>query len=192
MSTGRGSRFASPAAALACGLVLACPAQAEDEPERVTGVITGVLDGDTLRVQLRSGPTVVRLAYVDAPEMRQPDGIEAARALYAKLPGTRVKLEVLSEDPSGWMTAVVYDGDDNINAWVVKEGHAWVDRAQATDPSYCFFENAARSVKRGLWSYEEWLAPWEYREGGKGKAMRYTDYRKADAASCIAELKPKT
>jgi hypothetical protein len=30
---------------------------------------------------------------------------------------------------------------------------------------------------------------WEKgRERGKGKAMRYTDYRKATAASCIAEM----
>ena len=66
---GRGSRSVSLAAALACGVVLAFPAPAEEVPDRVTGVITGVLDGDTLRVQLRSGPSVVRLAYVDAPRL---------------------------------------------------------------------------------------------------------------------------
>jgi hypothetical protein len=51
------------------------------------------------------------------------------------------------------------------------------------------WENGARVLKRGLWAREEWLAPWEWRQGGKGKAMRYTDYRQATTASCIAELR---
>jgi endonuclease YncB( thermonuclease family) len=188
---GRCSRFASRAAAFACGVALLHPAFAQDG-DALTGIVTGVLEGDTIRLQLPSGPTVVRLAYIDAPEPRQPDGPEARRALHGKLIGAKVRLEVTAKDAEGWLQGVVYLGDEDVNAWILKQGHAWVDRAQAKNPAYCMLENAARSLKRGLWAGEEWLAPWEWRQGGKGKAMRYTDYRKADAASCIAELGRKT
>lgn len=176
---------------MACGLALACGSAAQDD-ERVVGIVTGVLEGDAIRVQLPTGPTVVRLAYIDAPEPRQPGGPEARRALQAKIIGAEATFDVVATDSDGWLDAVVYLGDEDVNAWVVKQGHAWVDRAQASDPAYCILENAARSLRRGLWSREEWLAPWEWRQGGKGKAMRYTDYRNADVSSCIADISRRT
>jgi endonuclease YncB( thermonuclease family) len=102
-------------------------------------------------------------------------------------------------DPSGVVTAVkdgaepvvavVYHGDVNINGWMVKQGHAWAYGESADAPDYCVWESAARSLRRGLWSHEEWLAPWEWRQGGRGKAIFYTDYRRSTAASCIAEMR---
>ena len=154
----------------------------------LTGIVTGVMEGDTIRLQLPAGPHVIRLAGIDAPEPRQADGPAARRALHEKLIGAEVQLQVTAKDAEGWLQGIVFLGDEDINGWVVKQGHAWVDRTQRANPAYCLLENAARSLKRGLWAEEEWLAPWEWRQGGKGKAMRYTNYRNADAESCIGEL----
>jgi micrococcal nuclease len=188
VGTGSCSRFAREAAAIACGVALAFASFAQDGA-LTTGIVTAVLDGDTIKVHLATGPTVIRLGNIDAPEIRQPDGREARDALHAHIVGEEVALNVLSRKPDEWIVAVVYLRDENVNGWMVKQGHAWAYRQYAIDPDYCVWENAARSLKRGLWAREEWLAPWEWRQGGKGKAMRYTDFRKADAASCIAEMK---
>ena len=169
------------------GALLTLHAWAQDRP-LIHGTVTGVLDGDTLRIQLVTGPAVVRLAHIDAPEYRQPGGREARAALHEHVIGQEVALNVLSRDENGWLIAVAFFGNENLNGWVVKQGHAWAYRPDVDDPDYCVWENGARLLKRGLWAREEWLAPWEWREGGKGKAMRYTDYRKATAASCIAEM----
>jgi endonuclease YncB( thermonuclease family) len=191
VGTGRFARLALRAAAVACGVALALAARPQDGPP-VTGVVTAVLDGDTIMLQLADGPAVVRLAHIDAPEARQPGGPEARQALQGRVIGEKVSLQVVSRKPDEWLVAVVWLGDENVNGWMVKQGQAWAYRQYADDPDYCVWENAARSLKRGLWAREEWLAPWEWRQGGKGKAMRYTDYRKADASSCIAEMKHRT
>ncbi len=88
--------------------------------------------------------------------------------------------------------AVMYVGDENINAWLVKQGHAWAYRQYADSPEYCVLENAARSLRRGLWAREEWLAPWEWRLGGRGKAILYTNYSRETVASCIAAIGKKS
>lgn len=168
--------------------VLALQAHAQDRP-LIHGTITAVLDGDTLRVQLVTGPTVVRLANIDAPEFRQPGGKEARAALHERAVGEEVLLSIFSRNEAGLLVAVVFMGDENLNGWMVKQGHAWAYRPSIDDPDYCVWENGARLLKRGLWAREEFLAPWEWKLGGKGKAIRYTDYRKATAASCIAEMK---
>lgn len=172
--------------AVACSLALALSAWAGDKPA-LEGVVTAVLDGDMIRLQLTTGPVTVRLANIDAPETRQPGGPEARMALFDRLIGERVSIEVRSQDADEQMVAVVFLGDENINGWMVKQGHAWADRQQADAPDYCIWENGARSLRRGLWGREEWLAPWEWRQGGRGQAVFYSDYRRATAASCIAE-----
>jgi len=181
------TRSAPTLVAALCILAVSPGVHAEDRP-LIHGPVTAALDGDTLRMQLLTGPTVVRLANIDAPEFRQPGGKEARAALLERVVGEEVALSVRSRDENGWLLAVVYFRDENLNGWMVKQGHAWAYRAQADDPDYCVWENGARLLKRGLWSREEFLAPWEWRMGGKGKAIRYTDYRKATAASCIADM----
>ncbi len=89
------------------GALLALHAWAQDRP-LIHGTVTGVLDGNTLRTQLVTGPTVVRLAHIDAPELRQPGGKEARAALHERVIGREVALNVLSRDEDGWLVAVAY------------------------------------------------------------------------------------
>jgi endonuclease YncB( thermonuclease family) len=44
----------------------------------------------------------------------------------------------------------VYLGDENVNAWLVKQGNAWAYRQYSSDADYCIYEQAARSPDRGL------------------------------------------
>lgn len=107
-------------------------AQAKDAPALLAGRVTSVTDGDTIRVQLDSGPIVVRLSGIDAPERRQAWGPEARTALDRRVNGQEVLLEVVSQDRYDRLVATVYREDAvpewNVNAWLVQEGHAWVCR----------------------------------------------------------------
>jgi endonuclease YncB( thermonuclease family) len=150
VGAGRACRSSWATAAVACGLLLASGASAQDRP-RITGTVTGVFEGDTLRVQLVTGPTVVRLANIDAPEPRQPGGVEARMALHQRALGEEVSLDVVERDEHGWLVAVAWLGEENLNGWMVKQGHAWAYREKAKDPDYCVWENGARALKRGLW-----------------------------------------
>ncbi|MDO5642004.1 MAG: thermonuclease family protein [Paracoccus sp. (in: a-proteobacteria)] len=67
----------------------------------VTAIILSapdVTDGDTLR----AGGTHYRLWGVDAPERRQPGGVDAARVLVQIISGQRLTCEHMHTDRYGW------------------------------------------------------------------------------------------
>jgi len=175
------------AAAIACGFSLSLGANAL-ELSVLEGVVTKVIDGDTLRVQLSTGPVTVRLGEIDAPEAIQAGGGAATRALDSRVLGENVSLHVLARDVDERVVAVVYLGDENINAWMVKQGHAWAYRGHARDPGYCVWENAARSLRRGLWADRHWVAPWDWRLSQRDSLFFVSDYSNASAAGCIREI----
>src|SRR4051794_31732147 len=57
------------------------------------GTVSRVVDGDTLVVQLSTGPIKVRLYGIDAPEHNQPGGFESAVTLRSLVAGKQVSLE---------------------------------------------------------------------------------------------------
>ena len=80
------------------------------------GTVTRVVNGDTLVVQLSSGPIRVRLYGIDAPEHNQPGGREAAAALTSLVNGERVELEPINQDRYSRMVAHVLRGQLDVNA----------------------------------------------------------------------------
>jgi endonuclease YncB( thermonuclease family) len=174
--------------AIACGMALCFAASAQDEA-LVDGVVTGVVDGDTIKVQLSSGPAMVRLGHIDAPESYQAGGGAATKALHGRVVGEKVSLRAVREIQGESLVAVVFLGDENINAWMVKQGHAWAYRGFAEDPNYCVWENAARSLRRGLWASQskDWVAPWDWRMSKRDALFFVSDYSNASAAGCMRE-----
>jgi hypothetical protein len=152
--------------------------------------VTRVVDGDTLIVQLSSGRITVRLDSIDAPERSQPGGSAATSALQSLVGNQRVDLEVVTQDRYERMVAVVYVGETNVNAELVKDGHAWTFRRYATDPDYCRWEAAARDARLGLWARPamDRIAPWEYRALKRRQRETVTDYTNETAEHCIATL----
>lgn len=147
----------------------------------LVGTVTRVTDGDTLEVALASGPIIVRMGNIDAPEIRQPWGRNAAEALSDLVLHEEVALEVLMQDRYERLVAVVYVGDDSINRWMVERGHAWAYRQYLEDPAICTLEYEARVASQGLWSGDA-VAPWEWRRNPE----TYTDYRGDTVADCLA------
>lgn len=177
----------TPVAAFACGMALSFGAWTLDG-QLMTGAVTGVVDGDTIRVQLSSGPVLVRLAHIDAPELVQSGGGAATKALHGRVLGEEISLHVVTQDRDQPIVAVVFLGDENINAWMVKQGYAWAWRGFTQEADYCVWENAARSLKRGLWADKHWVAPWDWRMSKRDSLFFVSDYSNASAASCMREI----
>ena len=154
------------------------------------GRVTAVTDGDSIKVELDSGLIEVRMHSIDAPERDQPGGAEAREALTRRLGNTAVALEPVEQDQYGRMIAVVYQSDANVNAWLVREGHAWVYRQYARDARYCEAELAARAAGRGVWAGAavEQKAPWEWRAVKRGRRVGYSDYTGETLERCVAAL----
>ena len=154
----------------------------------LVGTVIHVYDGDTIKVQLDSGPIIVRLHSIDTPEHDQPWGQHATAALASRVQGRQVSLAVLTQDSYERLVADVFVGEESINAWMVQQGNAWAYRHYLEDPGYCTWEAEARAAGRGLWSQppNTWRAPWQWRAAGRGESVAYADYSNETVAHCIA------
>jgi endonuclease YncB( thermonuclease family) len=170
-------------------LLLAMPAVAGSvaDPIVLPGRVIRIADGDTLQVALQSGQMKVRLASIDAPERDQPGGREATAALAARVKGRQVSLEVVDHsDGYDRLVAVVWLDDENLNEWLVRQGHAWAFRGRyLLGRQYCVLERTAREAGLGLWSRAERnYAPWEWRHVRPGQDARLKDYEHETVDEC--------
>jgi endonuclease YncB( thermonuclease family) len=182
-------RFLIAISALLASAVLGLALAADPSPV-LTGVVTRVVDGDTIDVKLSSGPIRVRLYGIDAPESTQPGGGEATAYLVKRILHQTVDLEPVQQDRYDRLIAIVDLGDEDINETMVQEGYAWAFRKylKRSDTDYCYYEADARTAHLGLWSLPaaQQLAPWEYRHHKSGEP--YTDDTAETAEHCIATL----
>ncbi|MCJ2142176.1 thermonuclease family protein [Methylobacterium sp. E-066] len=144
-----------------------------------------VTDGDTVVIR----GTRIRLYGIDAPESAQlcedASGKEyrcgqvAALALSDRIGEANVSCEPRDTDRYGRTVAVCRKGGDDLNAWMVEQGHAVAFRRYST--AYAAQEERARAAKRGIWAgtFED---PSEYRRtarGGRGETKPGTEMPRA-------------
>lgn len=183
-------RFILPPAVLV--LALGCsqrsPAAADPDSLRVAGTVTRVADGDSFDMKLPAGIVAVRLHAIDAPERGQPYGQNAYAALNSRIAGRTIEIQVVERDQYGRQVAVAYVDGRNLNAELVASGHAWVYRQYVTDPQLCHLEAQARTRKVGIWALPavDQVAPWDWRNRARGKAMPIRD--SDDLDDCIAAI----
>lgn len=153
----------------------------------LSGIVTRVIDGDTIDVQLTSGSIRVRLNGVDTPERGQPWGREATQALAALVIAKRVDLEPFTQDRYDRLVANVFIGSVIVNDVLVSQGHAWAYRRYLSRDNLelCGVEAAARKAKRGLWALraEDRAAPWDWRK----RPRQFVDYSWATEATCVSQ-----
>jgi endonuclease YncB( thermonuclease family) len=161
------------ACALAAGLIYVLHQIAAAGPEtqlaagpEAIGGIARVVDGDTIVV----GDTRVRLEGIDAPEAGQtcsrrpagdwPCGSEATAALARLIEGKAVRCEPAGTDRYRRTLGVCFLGQEDVNAWMVRQGHAWAFVRYST--RYVAEEEQARAKGLGIWQGEATPA-WEHR-----------------------------
>jgi endonuclease YncB( thermonuclease family) len=164
--------FRLVACALAAGLIhllqlaTAGPETRAAASPRAIGGLAKVVDGDTIVV----GDTRIRLEGIDAPEAGQtcsrrptgdwPCGTEATAALASLIEGKVVRCEPMGSDRYRRTLGVCFLGAEDLNAWMVRQGHAWAFVRYST--RYVAEEGQARAKGLGIWQGEATPA-WEYR-----------------------------
>lgn len=132
-----------------------------------TGAVTRVHDGDTLTVDGRR----VRLFGIDAPELDQPGGAASREYLARLVQGRSVEVVEKDIDAYGRVVGVVlaHDGRE-VNAMMVRAGHAWVYRTYCRDCAELKRDEAlARREGLGLWGEPRPVPPWKWRKQSRSE-----------------------
>ena len=158
----------------------------------LNGVVTGVVDGDTLDISFSEGVRRVDLAEVDCPELEQPFGQEARETAISLALATTVRIELVSQNQYGQLTARVFLNDGReLNAELVSRGLAWWRSGQSHDSNLAQLERNARVNRRGLWASPSPVPPWEWRDQifsrslQKAERLGQSSPAPENAGSCI-------
>jgi len=130
-----------------------------------TGEVSHVSDGDTLWVRQARHREAhpVRIQGIDAPEICQSFGPQAAEALSAYVLGQRVHVTVHAHDPYGRALARVTLGGVDVGAWMVRQGYAWSYYYQRSKGPYARVEAQAHKLGLGLFAESDPMPPREFR-----------------------------
>ena len=138
------------------------PTSAED---RIIGVAS-VVDGDTIEIHDQR----IRLFGIDAPESSQlcvrPTGErwrcgqQASFALADRISRATVSCQPRDLDRYGRIVAVCFNGNEDLNRWMVANGWAVAYKRYSLD--YVADEVGARRSQINIWS-GEFEMPWDWR-----------------------------
>ncbi|HWX01575.1 thermonuclease family protein [Collimonas sp.] len=122
-----------------------------------------IADGDSLTLQAGRKRIKLRLAGIDAPEIKQAFGQKSRQSLYQLCWGKDARYDAKAIDHFGRTVATLRcDGIDAGRAQV-ERGMAWA--AARAGSHLKMLETAARNAKAGLWSDPHPVAPWRFRHG---------------------------
>lgn len=148
--------------------LLACASlvvQAQEQ-EFWQGVVTHVVDGDTLYIRPQTGgkPRSVRILGIDAPEICQTDGLVSRAALENHVQGHAVT--VLTQEVDGYgrdLAKVEKDGED-VGSWMVANGYAWSYHYRSNPGPYGALERQVRLDARGIFANAHAQQPRVFRQ----------------------------
>lgn len=138
--------------------------------ELLTGTVSLVYDGDTITLRTDASVKQVRLAGIDAPELKQPFGTESRDALKKDLLNQQVTVDTEKQDKYGRSVGKVLLNGEDVNLKQVSRGLAWVyvkymPELTAEDRlSYKRAQESAEQSKLGLWAQDAPEEPWNFRK----------------------------
>lgn len=124
-----------------------------------------VVDGDTIRCRAGGRETTVRLYGIDAPELEQLGGPDAADALESIIRGSEpLLMEVIDVDLYGRDVGLLYarrsHRRDSVNIRMVREGYAYTfTRFGGAELGFSAARHDARAARRGVWKDSRAEAP---------------------------------
>lgn len=125
----------------------------------------GVHDGDTVTCLSETNEQQkIRLAEIDAPELKQDFGQRSRDALADMVFGKTITVVDQGKDRYGrWIGHLYSDGID-VNRQMVATGYAWHYANYSKDPSIGTLMTQAQAQKLGLWGQGTPVPPWDYRK----------------------------
>ncbi|HCA7081258.1 TPA: thermonuclease family protein [Citrobacter sedlakii] len=152
-------------------VVLFCPLILQ--ATELKGKVIRVLDGDTIEVLQDNKPIRIRLANIDAPEMKQAYGRWSMSQLKGLVAGQFVTVSYVQEDRYGRIIGRVFtENGTEASLFMVQTGAAWVYERFNTDYGLPDIQTQARKGRRGLWLDTNPVEPWIWR---KNQKMKYKD-----------------
>ena len=125
--------------------------------------IIKIYDGDTITALTSQKEKIkIRLYGIDAPELKQPFGKASKRHLIDLISNKSLNINEKGKDKYGRTLAVLYNGDQNINAQMVIDGYAWAYDKFSKD--YVAFQQNAQALKKGLWIDKDVVRPSDFRK----------------------------
>lgn len=152
------------------------PSQTESRRCEVIG--GSIYDGDTFRVKCDGRGQKVRLCGIDAPEIKQPLGIESRnylRSLIAKASNQVIVIEMNRDKYNRTVAEVLFetpDGEQSVQEEMLKEGMAYHYKQFSGSchnrDVFDIAEEMGRSQQRGVWRLPNGgERPWDYRKQDK-------------------------
>jgi endonuclease YncB( thermonuclease family) len=135
----------------------------------MTGIVTDVTDGDTLKATVDGVEMKIRLWGIDSPEMNQQYGAEARQHLESMTPpGSRVTIHPLSMDQYGRVVGNVGDDSEwSVNFLMIAQGWAYHYKEFSAMGNPCFIEaeRIAQDNRMGVWrnGAQGGKRPWDHR-----------------------------
>lgn len=161
------------------GAEAAPAAQALQAPTRgniIAGYVVGIADGDTITVlDANRQQHKIRLAGIDAPEMKQAFGNRSRQNLAAMVFNKTVDVEWDKHDKYGRTVGKVMVNGVDANLEQIKTGMAWwyekYRREQSPEDQrrYAEAEQQARAARVGLWRDPVPMAPWDWRSDRRSR-----------------------
>lgn len=128
------------------------------------GVVNAVVDGNTINVMdTRNEFFAIVLAGIDAPELPQPYGEEAQRALSKQVHGKSVRIILQGKDRKGNHLALVFiNQNEDVRHDLLKAGLAWTSEKNPL-PELEDIRATAQAKRKGLWKQNDPTPPWIFR-----------------------------
>lgn len=141
----------------------------EDEPHKsnnsFAAQVVKVLQGDLISIELDGEPLSIRLAEIDAPEIRQPFSRQSRNFVEEMVLNKQVTVVVKTLDLFKRVVGEVFLKDGrSLNREIVKWGFAWHYKINPTpDKVLGALEYQAWEKKLGLWLDKNPVPPWKFR-----------------------------
>ena len=130
-----------------------------------------IIDGDTVKIRKKT----IRLACIDAPELKQKRGANSANALKQLIGEEIPTLYTLGKDHYGRTIGILDVKGKNINVEMVKQGHAFIHpKYLSTCPLFIqtqltLAETRAKQQYLHIWQDNPPQYPWLYRNNKNNK-----------------------
>lgn len=133
-------------------------------------LIVGITDGDTVKARCGEAGSYeqvnVRIVAIDAPKRRQPWGTRSRQHLSDLCFQVNAKFTVRYTDRYGRLVADIECRNKDVATEQVSAGMAWVYDQYARNHQHLYaVQENAQTIRRGLWSDKNPIAPWLWRRG---------------------------
>ena len=149
--------------------------------------VIGILDGETLTLQINQKPVRIRLANIDAPERAQAFGRQSRQSLTELCMGKEA--EYKEQDPArhAEIMALVTCNGVEVNRVQIERGMAWVHDRHNNDFTLPALQLMARRDRKGLWADANPVPPWEFRRPQIKRASSPPPASSTDPAICFVD-----